>query len=103
MGLSRRLELHDILKSIDGVADAYYQPPSNIEMAYPAIVYQLNDENLQHADNVPYRRRKRYSVTVIDRDPDSEIPDVIGSMPLCRFNRFFTKDNLNHFVYNLFY
>lgn len=72
-------------------------------MVYPCIVYKLDDENRQHADNNVYRRVKRYQVTVIDRDPDSEIPDQVGNLPMCAFDRFFTTDNLNHFVYQLFF
>jgi len=42
-------------------------------------------------------------VTVIDQDPDSEIPDKVAEMPMSLFNRFYTADNLNHDVYNVFF
>lgn len=45
----------------------------------------------------------RYTVTIIDRNPDSAIPNKVAELPLCSFNRFYTADNLNHFVYNLYF
>jgi len=42
-------------------------------------------------------------ITVIDQDPDSIIPDKVAAMPLSLFNRFYTVDNLNHDVYNVYF
>jgi len=40
---------------------------------------------------------------VIDKDPDSEIPGMVAKLPLCKFVRHYTTDNLNHDVYRLYY
>jgi hypothetical protein len=40
---------------------------------------------------------------VIDPDPDSPIVDAVAELPLCTYDRFFTADNLNHDVFNLFF
>lgn len=72
-------------------------------MVYPAIVYKLDNEKTAFADNAPYRRTKRYMVTIIDEDPDSEIPDKVATMPMTSFSRRFTADKLNHTVYNLYF
>jgi hypothetical protein len=42
-------------------------------------------------------------VTVIDRNPDSELPDKVEELPFCRFDRFYATENLNHHVFNLFF
>jgi len=42
-------------------------------------------------------------VTVIDRNPDSDLPGKVAELPMCTFNRFFTADNLNHDVYTIFF
>jgi len=55
------------------------------------------------ADNGPYKHHKRYQVTVIDRNPDSVIPDRVAELPLCTHIQFFTADNLNHDVFSLFF
>jgi hypothetical protein len=55
------------------------------------------------ANNLPFRHTKRYQVTVIDRDPDSLIPDKVAALPMCLHNRFFVANNLNHDVFNLYF
>ena len=72
-------------------------------MQYPCILYKRDSADSKFADNEPYRHTKRYQVTVIDQDPDSDIPDKIAGLPLCVFDRFYTADNLNHDVFNLFF
>lgn len=102
--MASRLELHTILVNIIGAANrVYFQPPSNLSMLYPCIVYKRDSAFIRHADNSPYLRKKRYMVTVIDKDPDSLIPEKVASLPLTAFSRHFTADNLNHDVYNVYY
>lgn len=72
-------------------------------MRYPAIVYQRDDADTNFAGNKPYLNVKRYQVTVMDRNPDSLIPDKIAGLPLCSFNRFFVADGLNHDVFTLYF
>jgi len=98
-----REELHQILVEVLGSDNVYFQPPSNIVMKYPCIVYNRDQNHTRHANNALYRYMKRYQVTIIDRDPDSEIPDKVAHLPLCSFNRFFRADNLNHDVYTLYF
>lgn len=101
--MGRRLELQALLESLAGNRNVYFQPPSNIQMKYPAIVYQRDYADTLFADNNPYRRTTRYMVTVIDKDPDSEIPGRVAQLPMCLFSRHFKADNLNHDVYNLYF
>lgn len=99
MGLRSSLQslLEDILES----ENVYFQPPSNLQMAYPAIVYKRDDIDATFADNAPYCLTQRYLVTVIDRNPDSEIPIKVALLPMCLFNRMFVSGNLNHNVFIL--
>lgn len=97
--MDRRLELHAVLKTI--TSNVYYQPPAT--MAYPCIKYQPDNARSEHADNIPYRYSQRYQVTVIDRDPDSAIFHSVKKLPASAFNRFFVTDNLNHFVFTLYF
>lgn len=101
--MAPRPELHIMLETLLGTSQVYFQPPPSIDMQYPAIVYHLDDVDTEYANDFPYRREKRYQVTVIDRDPDSPIPDKVGALQMCAFNRFFTADGLNHFVFQLFF
>jgi len=99
--MGSRLQLHDVLKGI--VPYVYFQAPSNDAMHYPCIVYERDSEFVAHADGGVYRKLKRYQVTVIDRDPDSELPDQVGDLKYCEFSRHFVADGLHHDVYNLFF
>lgn len=101
--MDRRLELQELLEFTLGSPNVYFQPPANLVMKYPCIVYHRDFADTKFANNNPYRRTKRYKVTVIDRDPDSPIPDRVGALPLCLFVSHYTADNLNHDVYNLYF
>ena len=72
-------------------------------MLYPAVVYALSDVPVEYADNLPYRQTRRYMVTVIDKDPDSVVWEHISRLPTASFNRFFTADNLNHWVLSVYF
>lgn len=101
MDLSRRLQLHELLLTFN--THVYFQPPPNLTMEFPAIVYKRDGLLNQHADNGPYLGKTRYSVTVIDEDPDSEIVGQIARLPLCTHSRFYTSENLNHDAFTLYF
>lgn len=96
-----RLELHDLLKEI--TEHVYFQPPSGYLMQFPCIAYSRDGDSTQHADNELYRHAKRYQVTVIDPDPDTELADKVEHLRYCSFERRFASDDLNHFVFSLFF
>ncbi len=98
-----RLELQTLLEDILESGNVYFQPPASVQMQYPCVVYARYDVRTKFAGNKPYTHTKRYQVTVIDRNPDSEIPDRVGDLPLCIFERHFVADNLNHDVFYLFF
>lgn len=101
--MGQRLSLHQNLKSLLGSDNVYFQPPATVKLNYPCIVYRRSDIDTSFADDNPYITNKRYQVTVIDSNPDSTIPDKVGELPTCIFDRHFTADNLNHDIYNLYY
>lgn len=101
--MAPRLELHDILVGLLGSGNVYFQPPSTVQMEYPCIVYGRDDAETEFADNQPYGVKVRYKVTVIDRNPDSGIPMKVAHLPTSTFVTWFTTDQLNHDVYQLFF
>lgn len=100
--MALRIDLQDLLESLLGSGNVYFQPPVDIQMSYPCIRYELDDIITSYGDNIPYNNAKRYKITVIDRNPDSVIPDKVGALKMSSFDRFYKADGLNHFVYNLF-
>lgn len=101
--MGQRLDLQALFEDVLGTSNVYFQPPVNVQIEYPCIVYSRDGRESVFADNKNYRTLKRYQVTIIDRDPDSLIPDRVAELPLCRFTRFFTAGNLNHDVYDLYF
>ena len=100
--MTSRLELQAMLENILESHYVYFQPPASVRMNYPAIVYELGGIDNSHANNLVYMQDKSYTITLIDKDPDNKIVDKISHLPKCRFDRFFTSDNLNHYVFTLY-
>lgn len=106
--MKSRLELGEIFKEILGTIGqaetrVYFQPPESTQIKYPAIIYGLNIIENSFADDGVYSSNKQYLVTLIDRNPDNHFIDKINSLPKCRFDRHYKKDNLNHYVFTLFF
>ncbi len=101
--MDRRPELHERLCDILGSRNVYFQPPESVKLKYPAIVYSRSTIDNTHADNLPYLQKIEYMVTVIDKDPDSEIVQRMSQVPYCRHNRHYKADNLNHDTFILYY
>lgn len=99
--MAPRQQLHDILKAFTD--NVYFQPAENVKLVYPCIIYNRDYLETKFADNEPFSLTKRYMVTVIDRDPDSDIPDRVAELPMSTFNRFYAADGLNHDVYQVFF
>jgi len=97
----RRLELDAKFKEL--TPNVYYQAPASVTMRFPAIRYELARMDPTSADNLPYLMNVAYQVIVIDADPDSAIAEEISKWPLCHFNRVYTAENFNHFVFILYY
>ena len=99
--MAPRLKLQQLLETFTD--NVYFQPPENVKLEYPCIIYERGYADTKFADDNPYTHVLRYMIVVIDRDPDSEIPGKIAAMPMSSFNRFYTADNLNHDVFNVFF
>lgn len=103
--VQRRLEFQALLESVSGLSedDVHFQPPTSIEMKWPAITYTRDRPKTDFADNIPYRSALKYTVTVIHKDPDNDIQVKVAAMPYCTFERSYPADGLNHDVFNIFF
>jgi hypothetical protein len=99
--MGQRLQLHQLLETFTD--NVYFQPPNNMQLQYPCIIYKRDFADTKFADDKPYNHTKRYMITVIDRNPDGNIAEKVAAMPMSLFNRFYTADNLNHDVYNVYF
>ena len=62
--MNRRLELHELLCETLGSRQVYFQPPVNVSMRYPAIVYSRDDIRNNFADNYVADNLNHYVFTI---------------------------------------
>lgn len=98
-----RTELQTIFEELLGTRNVYYQPPEYLKLKYPCIVYRLNTMPDKSADNIEYLTYRQYLVTLIDPDPDSELVEKIKHLPMCGFDRYYPSNDLNHFVFRIYF
>lgn len=103
----RRLVLDDFLRKFAEEhgfkGHIYYEPVPSVRMEYPCIKYERTYIHTQHADNKPYIKRDRYTITCICQSPTAKWPDKIGDLTMCEFDRTYVADNLHHTVYTLYF
>ncbi len=98
-----RVELQTKLEEILGSRNVYFQPPESFKLSYPCIVYELAGIRTTKADNIKYRKDKKYTVTAINKKPDWELPMEILDLEYCDFDRIFKADNLYHWVFSIYW
>lgn len=104
--MKTREELHQILCEDLGSEYCYFSPPSNVNIVYPCIVYEMDGSTTLHADNKRYFHRKRYKLTVIDECEDSKIPGILfmdERLVYLEEERQYIADGLYHFSYTLYF
>lgn len=101
----RRLNLHEQLCDILGSRNVYFSPPETEQMEYPCIVYFAAPDVNVKADNLNYLKYSAWDLTVIDWDPDSEIPEKLldNFQYIYESGKSYKADNLNHFPFHLTY
>lgn len=100
--MGTRLQLHNKLVELLGSNAVFFQPPENVKLTYPCIIYNLDDIDKQNANNRPYRLSNMYAVMLITKDPDSELIQDIAKFEQCVFNRYYVADGLHHYVYKIY-
>ena len=99
--MHRREELQCLLETF--ADNVYFQPPTNLNIKYPAIIYSRRDVEKDRADNKTYRLKTSYNITVIDRNPDSCIVQHLLELDYCEFERQYVYDGLNHTILTLYF
>jgi len=101
--MDRRPQLQSLLETLLGSDNVYFQPPPNIQLQYPAIVYKRNNADTKFGDNYPYRVTQRYLVTLISEDPDDATWQKLVALQRCLHERWYAVNDLNHDVFNLYF
>lgn len=80
----------------------YFQPPENLKIEYPAVVFHLSKIEIDHASDTPYKGAKEYSVTLITKDPEPDVIDEILKIPYSSLDTTYISDGMNHFVFTVY-
>ena len=98
-----RLDLQEFLETLKGDEHVYFQPPESVKMVYPAIRYKLANIVNNSANNRVYLQGTAYELIYITKNPDDVMIKTLSKLPYCKFDRFYTADNLNHYSFTLYY
>lgn len=101
--MGQRVDLQAILENAIDSKNVYFQPPENLKLKYPCVVYTVDAAVTTYADNLPYTFTKRYQLTLIESDPDSGLSDHLGRLPMCSFDRAYRASNLYHSVFTIYF
>lgn len=104
-----RSELSQTLHTL--CENVYFQPPDNVDLTYPCIIYTLNRVNSTYADNIAYKTRREYNILYITKNPEpiyeltgeGMIETFLHTFDHIKHTNHYTKDNLYHDAFNLFY
>ena len=96
-----RVELQELLKEYCDTV--YFQPPSSIRINYPCIVYNRSTDDINRANDKLYMKEKMYRVTVMDKNPDSDIADRLQELPWAVIISRDVIDNIYHTTLNIYY
>ena len=102
--MASRLELHEELCTILGSRNVYFQPPASVKLSYPCVVYNIGNGDAKRADDKMYLYTNSYTVTFIYKKPNIDIIErVLNEIPMSSVNATYCSDNLNHYVFTIYY
>ena len=101
--MASRLGLQSKLEELLGSRNVYYQPPENLKMNYPAIVYSKTIPDIKRANDKIYLQKNCYEIIVISKRPDDPVINKLENLQMCEWERHYVSDNLHHDVLTLYY
>ena len=105
---TNRLKLQNLLENImvdsNLPKNVYFQPPENLKMNYPCIVYHRQYLDGVPADNINYIINRQYRIIYIDRDPTNDaVINKLMELPNCRYMSHSIVDNLNQDAFEIYF
>lgn len=105
--MKMRLDLQYKLEDILGSRNVYFQPPEYIKLKYPCVVYSLNNQVFDKANDKRYKKYKRYTLILITNDYNDfvieTLKEKILDLDYCTEERGYIKDNLYYYPFTLYF
>lgn len=100
---TKRRFIQNELETLLGSSNVYFQPPENIKLKYPAIVYSTGSPSITYANNKVYSYLTNFVMTYIRKTSGDDLPEtIVRHFQNCTEDRTFVSDNLYHTVFKLF-
>lgn len=81
----------------------YFQPPPNLSLEFPCVVYEKVRTEVRRADDRPFTFYDRYTVTHISKTNDETVPiKMLGAFRHAFQDREFKTEGLYHQVYTVY-
>ena len=97
-----RRQLHNELRLF--YENVYFQPPANIRMEYPCIVYSRYGKAPSYASDDIYKDRTGYTLTVIEKDPTSnKAEEIVRHFRYARLTAYQTVESLHQTTITIYY
>ncbi len=101
--MDSRIELQNKFEQLLESRNVYFQPPENVKIKYPAIIYSRSRIDTTFANNNGYKLDHVYQVVYVHSDPDDPVIDKLCLFPTSRFQREYTANNLYHDVFIIYF
>lgn len=102
--MKTRLELHEKLVEVLGSSQVYFEPPTNVIIKYPAIVYELNGESTKRANNKRYIVYNTYTATHMYKSLKNELKEqILEAFTYVDYDRRLVSDGLYQDVYTIYW
>lgn len=99
---NRRLKLATKLEEF--CSNCYYQPPSNVTMKYPCIIYSKEAPLQSKANNFNYVSVDKYSLTIVELKVDTGVAEKIrDAFKTAKITQKYIVDRLYHTKIELYY
>ena len=95
--------VNDLYTQLKDIVDyVYFQPPESVKLQYPCVIYSLKDIKARKADNMPYTTSLGYSLLFMTKDPKDERIISFMNLEHCKFDRYYSADNVHHYSYTVY-
>jgi hypothetical protein len=101
--MDRRPQFQAVLEALQPGLKVYFQPPEDMKMDYPCIVYQLDPGSTEFANNKPYNYEQQYQVSLISWLPEPVLFKKLAALPKSIHARSYVADKLNHSVFSIYF
>ena len=94
-----------------GVSNVYFEPPKNLQLIYPCVIFKRGADSHRSCDNRIYKLDNAYDITYVSYEPDDQMANVIlvGDLTheppfkMIRKIRHYVAEGLHHDQYKLYY